>query len=242
MSSIVIPESAFIGIVVAAGKLSLRSLPRALPNASFEMQVGGKHFSAHGDAARHQGFKNLCQEIRDTLEGEATPAAPVKAAKPEWCHYHKANVGHSMDHCPAVTCRKCHKQGHTDRVCTAEPCGECGNFGHASDDCFSKMKCEKCGVVGHPTERCYAKPKRPVWCHYHEVEGDHHSSECPDLKDWQCENCGEKGHFFRNCRHPNIVRRPRERAEVTEREKQEYIFANGNAAPLRSRPKPRAQQ
>jgi len=253
----VFPGKAGISIVIEAGKLVMKSQDTPLRNPSFEKEINGVMFAAYGDVTRHRGFAEYCKQICTDDSTASEKPTEEQTQKLAWCHYHKAEVGHVMDACPDVTCRKCHAKGHTDRVCTATPCGECegyghstetcrhrkceacGKEGHSAEKCYSKSKCEKCGREGHPTEKCYSAPKKPVWCVYHQVEGDHPTSECPDLKTWECENCGEKGHYFKNCHNPHIVRSSRRGDQIDSRE---FIYASGNAQPLRSKPKKIAQQ
>src|SRR5437868_2983688 len=120
-TTIVIPTSAYIGVVVDSGKLALRALAKSLPNASFEEKVGEVTLCAHGDATRHKLFSSFVAWVRKSIE-EHSPASESKAeVEQEWCHYHKAAVGHTIDSCPDVECRKCHAKGHTGRVCKAVP-------------------------------------------------------------------------------------------------------------------------
>jgi len=153
-----------------------------------------------------------------------------------YCHYHKGEVGHTIDNCPNVRCRGCGFLGHTDKVCTTPKCETCEKFGHVTENCYSTMKCETCGRTGHPTEKCRGTKveKRPVWCAYHQIEGEHSSAKCPDLMAWDCENCGEKGHFFKNCHNAHIVRPLR---AVSTHDDREYIVASGGALPLGRRTK-----
>lgn len=213
-------------IVVVGNKLVLKAASKPLINASFDAVYGEKHVYAHGEATRHREFAAFCKSLGQVQKVEVEKA-------PEWCHYHKANVGHSIDHCPDVRCRTCRASGHTDRVCEAKPCEACNKYGHVLEACFSRMTCEKCGVTGHPTEKCFGPreaPQKTLWCSYHKVEGEHSTSRCPDLQDWECENCGEKGHFFKNCRNPHIVRNPFEKVSTDVRE---FIYSNDGARPLK---------
>jgi len=235
--SVVVPEASFLLIVVEAGKLVVLAKPKASPNASFEEKVGTVGVFAYGDATRHRDFSAVCREVRKALKARAVAAAaPTEPAAPAltYCHYHKAEVGHSIDACPDVTCRTCRRKGHTDRVCTTPQCTVCSGYGHAPEKC-RRRACTGCGRTGHSEDACYQN--KPAWCSYHQTEGDHHTSECPDLKDWECENCGEKGHYFKNCHNPHIVRvhRRPEKADVNE---DDYIFASGNSKPLHQKRAP----
>jgi hypothetical protein len=250
--SLVVPVSPVVVVVLQGGKLILQGKDRCPPNPSFEEKVGSALVVAYGEASRHRDFSGLCKTLRRVLHDRGSEAEP-KAEKPAWCHYHKAEVGHTIDRCPDVKCRKCHLLGHTDRVCEAEACEVCGKFGHtaevcrrrkcevcsreghSADKCFSQMTCATCGEVGHPTDRCFGPaPEKKIWCSYHQVEGVHYTSQCPDLKDWECENCGEVGHYYKNCRNPHIARPSASKVEVDARE---FIYASGNAQPLRQKHK-----
>lgn len=210
-------------------------------------------------AAEKESFGAWCDQVREVilarkpapvLLGKSATAAALlekssskvtpKAEEPTWCHYHKAAVGHSIDHCPDVFCRVCKRKGHTDKVCETPLCEVCNRFGHHQEECYTKIKCTNCNHMGHPQEKCYtpvrvAPEPKAIWCSYHEVENSHTTAACPDLKNWECENCGEKGHYFKNCRNPMIVRhRPVFSAPVDTRE---FITTGVFAQPVKSRGK-----
>lgn len=114
--------------------------------------------------------------------------------------------GHIINECLIVFCRRCGKQGHTDRVCKAkEKCEKCGKFGHSLDaECTrckkhghiaaecTLPKCTYCGKIGHVKESCLDL----LYCEECDRTG-HTVDTC-----WVCTRCEKRGHLAEYCTLP----------------------------------------
>lgn len=217
-ADLIVPKASVLEVVANNNCLGFNR-GQILTGRLIEKKVGDVIIMATKEAAGHPDFESFLAKVREIVDrGEQKN---VQAPQLAWCHYHKARIGHTIDNCPDVRCRTCHLLGHTNRVCSTPKCEECGKFGHSSNSCkhtkceecgrsghvsnqcYRNVVCGDCGTYGHPTEKCRKSTQiKPVWCSFCEVEGDHPTSDCEDLKYHVCETCGEKGHFLKNCRNP----------------------------------------
>ncbi len=80
----------------------------------------------------------------------------------ERCAY-CSKMGHHINYCPKVICKRCGEGGHTAKVCRnpkrkfeMPKCSRCLRTGHTEQFCW---KCERCQGFGHTTENCFQKIK-----------------------------------------------------------------------------------
>lgn len=108
------------------------------------------------------------------------------------CNYCK-EVGHKIEACPKIRCRRCGSRGHTDRACTSKICDHCHKRGHTIDICY-RLRCTRCGQNGHSFEIC----KEVITCRFCKEEG-HLVGDCPRVV---CRHCDDN-HFTSQC--PYVV-------------------------------------
>ena len=88
-------------------------------------------------------------------------------------------------------------------------CGYCGEYGHKKADCPNKNSSQNKGSNGKSDQK-----KK------HSTKGENKGKEQKDMSKIKCYNCGEYGHFVRDCLKPN------DNANIAQENEQNKGFQN----------------